>query len=162
MPKEKIKTNSPKRLPPTKIKWESISMDFITRLSKVQGKYCIYMVVDCLTKYAHFMSISTDYRALQVAEVFFKEIFRLHGLPRNIISDGDNWFLTLFWQELFWLVGTKLMPSTSYHPQTNGQMEISNKWVEGYLRNYVTGQQNAWIKWLHFGEYCYNTNHHMS
>jgi hypothetical protein len=54
------------------------------------------------------------------------------------------------------------MPSTSYHPQTNGQTKIVNKWLEGYLRNYVSGQQKTWIKWLHLGEHCYNTTYHMS
>ena len=67
-----------------------------------------------------------------------------------------------FWQELFRLVGTELTLSTSYHPQTDGQTEIVNKWLEGYLRNYVSGQQRAWLKWLHLGEYCYNNTHHMS
>ena len=52
--------------------------------------------------------------------------------------------------------------SISYHPQSDGQTEIVNKWIEGYLRNYVAGQQRTWIKWLHLGEYCYNTTHHMS
>ena len=67
-----------------------------------------------------------------------------------------------FWQELFRLVGTELTPSTSYHPQTDGQTEIVNKWLEGYLQNYVSGQQKAWLRWLHLGEYYYNTTHHMS
>ena len=66
-----------------------------------------------------------------------------------------------FWQELFHLVGTELTPSTNCHPQTDGQTEIVNKWLEGYLRNYVTGQQKAWLRWLHLGEYCYNTTFHM-
>jgi hypothetical protein len=55
-----------------------------------------------------------------------------------------------------------LTPSTSYHPQTDGQTEIVNKWVEGYLKNYVAGKQKAWVKWIHLGEYCYNTTYHMS
>jgi hypothetical protein len=97
-----------------------------------------------------------------VAELFFREVFRLHGLPKYIVSDWDNRFLSAFWQELFRLVGTELTPSTSYHPQTDGQTEIVNKWVEGYLCNYVSGQQKAWIKWLHLGEHCYNTTYHMS
>ena len=67
-----------------------------------------------------------------------------------------------FWQELFQLVGMELTQNTSYHPQTGGQTEIVNKWLEGYLRNYVSGQQRAWMKSLHLGEYCYNTTHHMS
>jgi hypothetical protein len=70
--------------------------------------------------------------------------------------------MSTFWKEFFKLVGTALTPSTSYHPQTNGQTEIVNKWVEGYLRNYVEGQHKAWVRWLHLGEYCYNTTHHMS
>ena len=59
-------------------------------------------------------------------------------------------------------MGTELTPSTSYHPQMDGQTEIVNKWVEGYLRNYVVGQHKAWVRWLHLGEYCYNTTQHMS
>ena len=110
----------------------------------------------------HFFAIFAHYTAAQVAELFFREIFRLHGLPKTIISDRDNRFMGGFWQELFRLVGTELTPSTSYYPQMNGQTEIVNKWLEGYLRNYVSGQQRAWLRWLHLGEYCYNTSHHMS
>jgi hypothetical protein len=141
---------------------ECVSMDFITGLPKVHGRDCIYVVVDRLTKFAHFFAISSEYKAPQVAELFFREVFRLHGLPKYIVSDRDNRFLSAFWQELFRLAGTELTPSTSYHPQTDGQTEIVNKWVEGYLRNYVSGQQKAWIKWLHLGEHCYNTTYHMS
>jgi hypothetical protein len=149
-------------LPIPEHKWESISMDFITGLPKTQGKDCIFVVVDRLTKFAHFFAIATDFSAAQVAELFFREIFRLHGLPKTIVSDRDSRFMSTFWQELFRLVGTALTPSTSYHPQTDGQTEIVNKWVEGYLRNYVAGQQKAWARWLHLGEYCYNTTQHMS
>ena len=70
--------------------------------------------------------------------------------------------MSAFWQELFRLVGTQLTPSTIYHPQTDGQTERVNKWLEGYLRNYVGEQQKAWTKWLHLGEFCYNTTFHMS
>jgi hypothetical protein len=149
-------------LPILEHKWESISMDFITGLPKTQGKDCIFVVVDRLTNFAHFFAIATDFNAAQVAELFFREIFRLHGLPKTIVSDRDSRFMSTFWQELFRLVGTALTPSTSYHPQTDGQTEIVNKWVEGYLRNYVAGQQKAWVRWLHLGEYCYNTTQHMS
>jgi hypothetical protein len=83
-------------------------------------------------------------------------------LSKNIVSDRESRFIGTFWRELFRLVGTELTPSTSYHPQTDGQIEIVNKWVEGYLRNYVGGQQRMWVKWLHLGEHCYNTTFHMS
>jgi hypothetical protein len=105
-------------------------MDFITGFPKVQGKDCIFVVVDRLTKFSHFFFISIDYSASQVVELFFREIFRLHGLPKTIMSDRDSGFMSTFWQELFILVGTALTPNTSYHPQTNGKTEIVNKWVE--------------------------------
>ena len=102
-------------------KCESISLDFITRLPKVFGKDCIFVVVDRLTKFTHFIAVTTTFTAAQVAELFFKEVFRLHGLPKSIVSDKDNCFFSTFWQELFKMVGTNLKPSTSYHPQSDGK-----------------------------------------
>jgi hypothetical protein len=120
------------------------------------------VVVDRLTKFAHFFSIVTDFSATWVVELFFRDIFRLHSLSKIIVTDRDNRFMSTFWQELFRIVGMALTPSTSYHPQMDEQTEIVNKWVEGYLRNYVTRQQKAWVIWLHLGEYFYNTTHFMS
>jgi hypothetical protein len=88
-------------------------MDVITGLPRVQGKDCIFVVVDMLTKCAHFFAIPTDYKAIQVAEIFFREVFRLHDLPRQMVNDRDGCFINAFWQELFRLVGTKLAMSTS-------------------------------------------------
>ena len=112
-------------------------MDFITRLPKVQGRDCLYIMVDKLTKFAHFFAIPSDYSVAEVAELFFREVFKLHELPKTIVSDRDNKFTGALWQELFRLVGTELAISTSYHPQGDGHTEIVNKWNEGYLRNYV-------------------------
>jgi hypothetical protein len=114
-------------------------MDFITGLPRMQGKDRIFVVVDQLTKFSHFFSISMDYNASQVADLFLREVFRVHGVPKTIVSDMDNNFMSIFWQELFRLVGTELTPNTSYHPQTNGKTKIVKKWIEGYLRNYVVG-----------------------
>jgi hypothetical protein len=108
-------------LPIPEHKWESISMDFIIGLPRAQGKDFIFMVVDRLTKFAHFFSIATDFSAAQVAELFFREVFRLHGLPKTIISGRDSRFMSTFWQDLFILLGMTLTPSTSYHPQMDGQ-----------------------------------------
>jgi hypothetical protein len=137
-------------------------MDFITSLPKVQGKECIYVVVDRLTKFSHLYSIPIEYNIVQVAELFFREVFRLHGFSRNIISDRDKRFIGTFWRELFTFLGTELTSNTNYHPQTYGMTEIVNKWFEGYLRNYVGGKQMTWVKSLHLGEHCYNTTFHMS
>lgn len=108
-------------------------MDFITGLPMAQGKACIFFVVDQLTKYAHFFAISAQYTASQVIKLFLRDIFRLHGLPKTIVSDRDNRFMGGCWQELFWLVDIELTLSTSYHPQIDGQMKIVNKWLKGYL-----------------------------
>jgi hypothetical protein len=95
-------------------------MDFITGLPCVQGRDCIFVVVDRLTKFSHFFAIPTEYKAIQVAELFFREAFRLHGLPKQIVSDRDGCFISTFWQEIFRLTDTELATSTSYHPQTDG------------------------------------------
>ena len=79
------------------------------------------------TKFAHFFAIPSTYTTAQVADLFFIEIFKLHGLPSFIISDQDNKFMITFWQELFRLCCTYLTPNTSYHPQTDGQTKIVNK-----------------------------------
>jgi hypothetical protein len=75
--------------------------------------------------------------------MFFREVFRLHGIPKTIVSDRYSQFMSMFWQELLRLFGTSLTPSTSYHPQMDGQTEIVNKWVKGYLRNYVPWKKKA-------------------
>jgi hypothetical protein len=82
----------------------------------VKGKDYIFVVVDKLTKFAHFFSIPMDYKVIQVTKLFFREVFRLHSLPRHIVSDRDGCFIRAFWQEIFRLVGTELATSTSYHP----------------------------------------------
>ncbi|KAH9314138.1 hypothetical protein KI387_022765 [Taxus chinensis] len=108
-------------LPIPEQKWESISMEFIIGLPLVHGHSYIYVVVDQLTKYAHFFSLPKGHEAVDVARIFYTSIFRLHGLPKNIVSDRDKIFMSTFWQEIFRLAGTELTPSTSYHPQTDGQ-----------------------------------------
>ena len=100
-------------LPIPEQKWESISLDFITGLPKVQGRDCLYVMVDWLTKFVHFFAISSDYSAAHVAELFFRKVFKLHGLPKTIVNDRDSKFTSAFWQELFRLVGTKLTTSRS-------------------------------------------------
>ena len=81
-------------------------MDFISGLPKAQERDCIYVVVDKLTKFAHFFPITTTHTTVQVAEVFFREVFKLHVIPWSIVSDRDSKFLSHFWQEVFRLCGT--------------------------------------------------------
>ena len=88
-------------LPIPEQKWESMSMDFITGLPQVQGRDCIYVVVDRLTKFTHLFAIPSKFSAAQVAEIFFRDVFRLHGLPKTIVSDRDSRFMGRFWKQLF-------------------------------------------------------------
>ena len=137
-------------------------MDFITGLPKLEGKDNIYVVVDRLTKYAHFFAVTSTIFASEVVSLFFKDIFRLHGIPKILINNRDSKFTSDFWQALFDLVGTNLNMSTSYHPQTYRKTERVDQWLEDYLHNYVMGQQGAWEAWLHLGEFYYNTTFHLS
>ncbi|GJZ19340.1 ty3-gypsy retrotransposon protein [Tanacetum coccineum] len=115
--------------------WESISMDFITHLPASSSKTTILVVVDYLSKHAHFAALGSSFTAVQVASVFVKEIMRLHGPPTTIFSNRDPIFMSSFWQELFRLQGTFLATSSAYHPQTDGQTEVLNRCLEDYLRS---------------------------
>lgn len=144
---------------PNKI-WEDISMDFIDGLPNSQGKSVIFVVVDRLSKYAHFIPISHPYTAVTVARIFFDNIFKLHGMPLTIVCDRDPAFTSLFWRELFDLNGTRFNFSSAYHPQTDGQTEVVNRTLEMYLRCFTSSQPKLWTKWLSWAEYCYNTSVH--
>ncbi|KAF8389533.1 hypothetical protein HHK36_024048 [Tetracentron sinense] len=103
--------------------WMDISMDFIVGLPPSQGKTVILVVVDRLSKYAHFTAMSHPYTASSVAHAYVENVFKLHGMPASIVSDRDAVFMSQFWQEFFKMQGTTLKRSTSYHPQTDGQTE---------------------------------------
>ncbi|GJZ02498.1 reverse transcriptase [Tanacetum coccineum] len=130
--------------------------------TKSQGKTVILVVVDRLSKYAHFMALSHPYTASSVAQVFLDTVYRLHGLPNSIIIDRDSAFLSLFWQSLFKLLKVELKMSTAYHPQTDGQTEVVNKCVECYLRCMTGERPKEWVQWLPLAEFWYNTNKHSS
>lgn len=98
----------------------------------------------------------------QLLKFFFDVIYKLHGLPVNIITDRDRIFTSSFWKELFSLMGTNLAFSSAYHPQTDGQTERLNQCLEHYLRCMVHDNPKQWLKWLPLAEHWYNTNHHSS
>ncbi|MCO5601915.1 hypothetical protein L7F22_056041 [Adiantum nelumboides] len=145
------------------MKWECISMDFVTGLPKTTGNYdSIFVIVDKLTKVAHLIPVKQTATAADIAQVFVKEIVRLHGIPARIISDRDAKFTSKFWQAMFQSLGTQLNLSTAYHPETDGQTERVNQVIEDMLRAYCNQQPQKWIKFLHLVEFAYNSSHHRS
>lgn len=146
---------------PTRI-WTDISMDFIEGLPSSNGYSVIMVVVDRLTKYAHFVALKHPFSAATVAKAFITNVVRLHGIPTSIVSDRDKVFLSSFWQALFQLQGTQLCMSSSYHPQSDGQTEVMNRTLEQYLRCFTGDQPRKWVEWLSWAEYSYNTATHSS
>ncbi|KAK1661786.1 hypothetical protein QYE76_049945 [Lolium multiflorum] len=140
--------------------WSDISMDFIEGLPKVGGKSVILTVVDRFSKYAHFIALGHPYTAASVARAFFDGIVRLHGFPASIVSDRDPVFTGHVWRDLFRMAGVKLRFSTAFHPQTDGQSEVVNKVIAMYLRCVTGDRPRAWVDWLSWAEYCYNTSFH--
>ena len=106
-------------------------MDFITGLPKFEGKSVIMVVVDRLTKYAHFCALSHPFKVSIVFTAFMETIQKLHGNPKIIVSDRDPIFTGNFWTKLFSCLGPQLAHISSYHPQSDGKTEIINKFLEG-------------------------------
>ena len=100
--------------------WRDLYMDFIEGLPKSEGYSVILVMVDRFTKYAHFIPIKHLYTAATIAKAVFDNVIKLHGLPRTIVSDHDKSFTSAFWKELFKIMGTQLLLSSAYHPQTDG------------------------------------------
>jgi hypothetical protein len=110
--------------------WKIVYMDFIEGLPKTHKLDTILVIIDKFTKYGHFIPVAHPFIALQIAQVFMDEVYRLHGLPEYIISDRDRVFTSAVWRELFKLTDTRLLMSSSYHPQSDGQTECLNQCLE--------------------------------
>ena len=120
------------------------------------------VVDDKLINEAHFIPIKTTYKAANIVDIFLKQIFRLHGIPKVIISDRDPKFTGNFWRSLFKGLNTTINSSTLFHPQTDGQTERVNQVLENLLRMYVKDQPSKWEDYLHLVEFAYNNNYQAS
>jgi hypothetical protein len=138
-------------------------LDFITGLPKTQKQNdSIMVVIDKLSKYAHFIHVNSTFKAINIVEIFMKEIFRLHGIPKMVISDRDVKFTFAFWKELFAGLNTNLNFSMIYHPQMDGQNEMTNQIIDDMLHMYVRTKPNKWEDYLHLVEFAYNNGYQTS
>jgi hypothetical protein len=145
-------------IPPTI--WRDISMYFIVGLPKLGNKSVIMVIVEHLSKHAHFCSLQHPFTTSIVAQIFMDQVFKLHGMSHSIVSNQDTTFTSNFWQYLFKLQGTQLHLIITYHPQTNGQIEVVNKCLETYLRCFASKRKHQWAQWLPLVEWWYNTSYH--
>ncbi|GJT05171.1 putative reverse transcriptase domain-containing protein [Tanacetum coccineum] len=144
-------------------KWERITMDFITKLPRTSSGYdSIWVIVDRLTKSAHFIPMNEKYKMERLTRLYLKEIVCRHGVPVSIISDRDPRFASRFWRSLQKSLGTNLDMSTAYHPETDGQSERTIQTLEDMLRACVIDFGSGWDKHLPLAEFSYNNSYHAS
>ncbi|KAL4324105.1 hypothetical protein GQ457_11G026050 [Hibiscus cannabinus] len=144
-------------LPIPDFPWTDISMDSVLGLPRTKtGRDNIFVVVDRFSKMAHFIACHKTDNALNVANLFFRDVVRLHGISRSNVSDMDVKFLSHFWRTLWSKLGTKLMFSTTCHPQTDGQIEVVNRVLSTLLRDVIKKNIKTWEDCLPHVEFAYN------
>jgi hypothetical protein len=144
-------------------KWEEVGMDFIMGLPRSnRGHDSIWVIIDRLTKVAHFLPVKTTHKGRDLADLYMSRIVSLHGVPKVIVSDRGTQFTSRFWNKLHKALGTKLSFSTAYHPQTRGQTERVNQILKDMLRAFVLSYGTKWEDCLPFAEFSYNNSYQAS
>ena len=136
--------------------WEIISMDLITQLPKSNGYNAICVIVDRLTKRAHFIPINNRFSSKDMVQLLYDKVYLLHGLPLQIILDRGVQYLAELFQEWCKILGIESTISTAYYPQTDRQTECVNQALEQYLRCYVNYNLSNWLDLLPSAEFTYN------
>ena len=150
-------------LPIPEWKWDHITMDFVTGFPTTRNKKdAVWVVVDRLTKSAHFLAIQKTDGVDQIVRKYIDEIVRLHGVPASIVSDRDPRFTSYFWRAFQKALGTRVNMSTAYHPQTDGQSERTIQTLEDMLRACVLDWGDSWERHLPLVEFAYNNSFHRS
>jgi len=138
-------------------------MDFVVGLPRTpKGKDSIWVVVDRLSKVAHFIPIRSTNSASDLAPIYMKEIVRLHGVTHTIVSDRDAKFVSKFWESLQSALGTKVILSTAFHPQTDGQSECTIYTLEDMSRTCVLSWKGSWEDHLPLVEFAYDNSYQAS
>ena len=136
--------------------WQQITTDLVTDLPESDGKTAVAVFVDRLTKMVHFFPCTKEITAAEYARLFVNQVFRLHRMPEVIISDRDPRFVSKFWEEMFSLLGTDLRFSTAFHPETDGQSEVTIRVLENFLRPYIEHRPSTWTSQLPLAEFAAN------
>jgi hypothetical protein len=140
-------------------KWDDISMDFIVSLPLTAYKYnSIWVIMDRLTKSAHFIPVNTNYNIQKYAEIYMPYVLCLHVVPKTIVSYQGSQFVARFWEQLHVSLGTFLIHNSAYHPQTDGQIERVNQILEDMLRACVMKYLGSWDKNMSWSEFSHNNN----
>ena len=142
----KKKAGALQPIPLPERKWQQIMTDLVTDLPESKGKTAIAVFVDRLSKMVRFAPCTKEISAEKYAQLFIDHVFKHHGLPEVIISDRDPRFTSRFWRELFQKLGTDLRFSTAFHPQTDGQSEVTIRVLENFLRPYVERSPHTWVQ----------------
>ena len=146
-------------LPIAEWKWDHVTMDFVTGLPRTpQSKDSVWVIVDRLTKSAHFLPMRITDSVIVLSKLYVKEIVRLHGVPLSIVSDRDPRFTSQFWQSLQKALGTEIKLSSAFHPQTDGQSERVIQILEDMLRACVMDFKGNWVEHLPLIEFAYNNS----
>ena len=150
-------------LPIPEWKWDKITMDFVTGLPRTRRKNdAVWVIVDRMTKTAHFIPIRIDFSLTQLSRLYVDNIVRLHGVPSSIVSDRDPRFTSKFWRALQRALGTELNLSTAHHPQTDGQSERTIQILEDMLRACILDFGGSWDDHLSLVEFAYNNSYQIS
>ena len=142
--------------------WQWIQSDFVGELPKSDSFNAIYVVSNRLTKMAHFIPTTTDISTPDLMKLHVHHIWKLHGIPLVHGTDRGSTFTANFMKNIYKELGIKPRFSTMYHPQTQGQVENNNKWMETYLRMFCSHRQDDWADLLPTAEFAYNNHHHPS
>ncbi len=137
--------------------WSHIALDFVTALPPSNGMTVVLTVVDRFSKAAHFIPLPKLPSAKETGATVIDHIFRLHGLPMDVVSDRGSQFVSKFWQEFCRLLGATVSLSSGYHPQSNGQSERANQDLERMLRCLVAKNPSSWSQQLSMVEYAHNS-----
>ena len=142
--------------------WKWTQLDHITGLPQSQGHDAIYVIMDRLTKMAHFIPTNTQANAEDLAQLHLQHVWKLHRVPKIHNTDQGPTFTTEYTRRFFRALNIDQRFSMPYHPQTQGQVENNNKWIKTYIRMFCNHQQNNWAELLHTAEFAYNNHYHPS